>query len=384
MKKVSAVLAIFLTIIAAVVGSMPLAYGQSSPLASPDAKSSSSREKHVFIIILENKGFDETFGPKTNAPYLAHTLRSRGELLTNYYAIGHLSLDNYIAIISGEAPNPETQADCTSRYSEFSPVDDTFDSDGQISGKGCIYPPEVLTITDQLDAKGLNWRGYMEDMSRPCEHPQLNQPDDHVHAVAGDQYATRHDPFVYFHSIIDNQQRCDEHVVPLVELDTDLSKVENTPNLVFITPNLCNDGHDGPSSICAGGGLISSDQFLHKWVPKILASPAYEQAGILIITFDEAEVGVIDNQIDPATTDARSCCNEPSGPNTQNPGLVGPGGGRVGAVMLSPYIKASSTNDTPYNHYSLLRGLEDVFGLEHLGYAQKPKPTPFNDLLDTK
>src|SRR3954447_26267346 len=68
--------------------------------------------KHVFTIVLENKGFDETFGPGSTAPYLSQTLPSQGELLTQYYGTGHASLDNYISMVSGQAPNIVTQADC--------------------------------------------------------------------------------------------------------------------------------------------------------------------------------------------------------------------------------------------------------------------------------
>src|SRR5256714_14378063 len=76
--------------------------------------------KHVFTIVLENKGFDETFGPGSPAPYLSQTLPSQGELLTQYYGIGHASLDNYIAMVSGQAPNPDTQSDCNF-YRDFLP-----------------------------------------------------------------------------------------------------------------------------------------------------------------------------------------------------------------------------------------------------------------------
>ena len=67
---------------------------------------------HVFVINLENKGFATTFGANSPAPYLAKTLRAKGNLLTQYYGTGHESLDNYQAQISGQGPNPQTQADC--------------------------------------------------------------------------------------------------------------------------------------------------------------------------------------------------------------------------------------------------------------------------------
>ncbi|MGH7880299.1 MAG: alkaline phosphatase family protein, partial [Candidatus Binataceae bacterium] len=164
-----------------------------------------------------------------------------------------------------------------------------------------------------------------------------------------------------------------------------LKSVATTPNLVFITPNLCNDGHDGPSAICEGGHLKSADRFLQRMVPKILESPAYRQDGMLIITFDEAKVGYdLVHAIDPAKTDATACCHEPAGPNVSQPGLTGPGGGRIGAVILSPDVKAGSVNDTPYNHYALLRGLEDLFGLDHLGYARDHRLNSFDAVFNLK
>jgi hypothetical protein len=109
------------------------------------------------------------------------------------------------------------------------------------------------------------------------------------------------------------------------------------------------------------GGLESADAFLQEWVPRITSSAAFQQDGLLLIMFDEAETG------GPSSADA--CCGEVPGPNSPLPGISGPGGGRVGAVVLSPYTAAGTTNDTPYNHYALLRSLEDMFGLDHLGFA---------------
>ena len=179
-------------------------------------------------------------------------------------------------------------------------------------------------------------------------------------------YATRHNPFVYFHSIID-APICNTNVLPLDGLEADLASVKTTANFSMITPNLCDDGHDATCGDGSPGGLVSSNVWLQKWVPKILASPAFKKDGLLIVTFDEAEaVG--------GDADATSCCNAPKPPNVDNASVIppGPGGGRVGAVLVSPFIKPGSTNATPYNHYSLLCSLEDVFGLEHLGYAGQP------------
>jgi phosphatidylinositol-3-phosphatase len=318
--------------------------------------------KHVFVIVLENESVGTTFGPGTPAPYLANTLVSAGAFVPNYYGIGHASLDNYIAMISGQAPNPATQGDCQT-FSDFVPSGPTT-ADGQAVGSGCVYPASVQTLPDQLEAAGMTWRGYMESMgsdptreSATCGHPAVGAIDNTQVETSLDQYATRHDPFVYFHSIIDNPARCAAGVVPLTQLAGDLSTYASTPNLSFITPDLCNDGHDPSCANGGPGGLAAANAFLSAVVPEIVASQAYQRDGLLAIVFDEA------------TGDSTACCGEQTGPNTAAPGGNGPGGGDTGAVLLSPFIAPRTVTQTAYNHYGLLRTIEDLFGLGHLGYA---------------
>src|SRR5262249_49582959 len=161
---------------------------------------------HVFIIVLENKNFDETFGANSAAPYLAQTLTSMGEFLRQYYGTGHLSNDNYVAMVSGQAPNADNQGDCMI-YSHFVGAPG-LDANGQAVGQGCVYPTHVMTIANQLEVRGLTWSAYMEDMgntpareSATCGRPALDSLDGTQTATAADQYAARHNPFVYFHSI---------------------------------------------------------------------------------------------------------------------------------------------------------------------------------------
>jgi len=314
--------------------------------------------RHVFVVNLENKGYDETFGPDSPAPYLSRTLRDQGQLLTQYYGTAHNSLPNYIAQLSGQGPNAQTQADCPV-YSDFVQIGTV--APGQAVGTGCVYPAGVQTVADQLEAAGLTWRGYMEDMGTPCRHPQLNGQDDTQQAEVGDQYAARHNPFVYFHSIIDSPT-CAERVVDLENLPTDLAKTSTTANLTYITPNLCHDAHDSPCVDGRPGGLVTADQWLATWIPKIRAAPAFKRDGLLVVTFDEAETGNSDG--------AAACCGEGPGPNSPLPGIYGLGGGRTGTVLVSPFLRPGTINNTAYNHYSLLRTIEDGFGLAPLGYAQ--------------
>jgi hypothetical protein len=354
--------------------------------------------RHVFVIVLENEGYDNTFGSPSADPYLAGTLPSEGALLSQYYGIGHNSNDNYIAMISGQAPNPSNQADCPV-FADF-PTTATVAADGQISDSGCVFPTPVTTLADQLDQAHLTWKGYMEDMgnipsreSAVCGHPAVGAPDLTEVAVSGDGYATRHDPFVYFHSIIDDASLCDTHVVPLgsstgalptgtpagvTGLATDLRSVSTTPNFSFITPNLCNDGHDAPcrNQQASTSAPANVDAFLRTWVPLITGSPAFKKDGLLEVTFDEADV----DGGNPAN--ATACCNEIPGPAAAQPGLYGPGGGRIGAVLISPFIKGGTVSTVPYNHYSTLATIEDIFGLATLGQARTVSATFGQDVFN--
>lgn len=208
----------------------------SSPLSAAPGKPDSARDhrmQHVFVIVLENEGFDVTFGPNSKAPFRSKTLTSEGVLLNQYYGTGHVSLDNYIAMLSGQAATPDTRNDCQV-YADFVLTGTT--PDGQAIGSGCVYPSSIKTLPDQLDASGKTWRGYMEDMGNDptreaatCGHPTLNTKDLTLAAEApstsvplGDQYASRHNPFVYFHSITDSP-KCNENVVNLTHLPQDLA-----------------------------------------------------------------------------------------------------------------------------------------------------------------
>lgn len=333
--------------------------------------------KHVFIIMLENKSYDETFGYLSAAPYLSLTLPAKGALVPNFYGVTHFSLGNYLALISGQGSNPATQLDCQT----FTPVlPGTIGADGQAAGNGCVYPATVKTIADQLTGTGLSWKGYMEDMANgagqphTCRHPAMGAKDLTQKARLGDQYAARHNPFVYFRSLLDSGA-CASRDVPLDRLSGDLASAARTPSFSLITPNLCNDGHDSPCVDGRRGGLAGINGFLSTWVPRILASPAYRSGGLLAVLFDEA-----------GGTDASACCGEPPFPNAMgtNGGVFpGPGGGRTGAVLLSPFIDPGTIDLSPANDFTTLRSLEDLFRLGHLGYAARPHLSTFGSDLYT-
>lgn len=307
----------------------------------------SSKPGHVFVINLENKGYYKVWGEGSEATYLSQTLRSQGVLLSDYYGIAHNSNPNYLAQISGQASNAMTRNDCPT-YAPFQQTGTA--APGQVEGTGCVYPASVPTVAGQLSAAGKTWKGYMEDMGSPCRHPDLGAKDTNQNAKVGDQYATRHNPFVYFESITSSPD-CQSHVVDLGELAGDLRSVATTPNLSYISPNLCNDGHDSPCVDGSTGGLAAADAWLSQQVPAILASPAFKQDGMLVITFDESE-------------------GKTTGPTGLLPG--GTAGGKIGALVLSPLTKGGTTSDRAYNHFSLLASIEDAFSLPRLGYAGAP------------
>jgi phosphatidylinositol-3-phosphatase len=393
------------------------------------------RIRHVFIIVLENKNYADTFVTSTQDPYLRQTLVPMGALLTQYYGTGHVSLDNYISLISGQAPTQDTANDCVpgliGNSGNFNDVAQTgWAAQGQVVATGgCVYSTKVKTLVDQMTQAHLSWRGYMEDMGNDpareratCGHPPIGVGTDLTNGAEapstavplGDAYATRHNPFMYFHSIIDAKS-CDTNVVNLKRLPADLKQTRTTPKLVFITPNLCNDGHDGAGTgaagtICANGqpgGLASSDAFLKTWVPRILAAPAYRQDGLLIITFDESSFVTPSVSKNPITGQrtvtitypGQTCCHQQPGPNlagvrpttmtvVNTPAVVTNlvmqdyGGDRIGAVLVSPFIIPGSTSAQPYNHYSLLRSLEDILRLGgHLGFAADDPRSGY--MLDT-
>ena len=300
--------------------------------------------KHVWLIIMENKSYDATFTGLNKNTYLWKTLPKQGALLKDYYGTGHFSLDNYISLVSGQATQPDTQADC--------PFYDTFSGHVSTSGtlksnpnfgqlvsakgpnaaagsNGCVYPSSVKTLFNQLDANHVSWKGYAQDLGNPdtgsaphsagtavCGAPfkkpgaagstaQANPGS----ANATDQYVPKHFPFPWFDSVLKSGDCNAKHIAnvfsPSGGLFHDLQKPSTTPSFSWITPNNCSDAHD---AVCHGnnlsggfsdpntpnapinftGGLYAGDQFLQHIVPEIEKSAAFKDGGLIDITFDEA------------------------------------------------------------------------------------------------
>jgi len=336
--------------------------------------------------MLSDQPYASVFGPSSPSPYLSQTLEHRGELLVRYYAVAHQQLANEIALISGQGPTVETAANCPT-YSDIVPA--TVGADEQVTGHGCVYPSSTQTLPGQLTAKHLTWRAYVEGMDEggtgggagtdgACGHPALGAagggaPIPAATPPAGQAYATWRNPFVYFNSLIDSS--CASNDVGLNKLAGDLANAKNTPSFSYIAPDLCHDGGPTPCAAGAPAGLGAAEGFLKKVVPEILHSKAYKEAGLLAITVDEA----------PSSgefADSSSCCGQPQFPNLPaSSSRLGPeGGGQVGALLLSPFIKQGVSQE-PFNHFSLLRTIEELFAVKRLGYAGGAKVSSFEPSL---
>ncbi len=300
--------------------------------------------KHVWLIILENKSYDASFTGLNKNTYLWQTLPQQGVLLKRYYGTGHFSLDNYISLVSGQATEPDTQADCP-YYDSFSGTLErkgslfTNRNFGQLASSagpnaaagsnGCVYPSSVPTLFNQFDEAGVGWKGYAQDLGNPdasgpahdagaqyCGAPYATpgatgstaQPNPGS-ANATDQYVPKHFPFPWFESILQSGDCDSRHIANLFDpsngLYHDLQSEASTPAFSWISPNNCSDAHD---AVCHGnnlsggfadpstpnppvnytGGLYAADSFLEHVIPEIEASPAFKDGGLIDITFDEA------------------------------------------------------------------------------------------------
>jgi hypothetical protein len=342
------------------------AKGKSEKPPSPTASTKLPAIAHVFVIMLSEQPYAAVFGPESKARYLSRTLERRGTLLVRYDAVAHGGLADELALLSGQGPTAQTAANCPT-YDDVVPA--TPAADGQALGDGCVYPLATKTLADQLRAKRLSSRAYVQGLGEaagqpsPCAHPQLGQSDPSAApSASGGPYATFRNPFLYFHSLTDSTA-CASEDVGVGALRADLASAKRTPSFSYVVPDRCHDGNPTPCTPGAPAGMAPADAFLAQIVPTILASKAYRQSGLLVITVDQA----------PASgelADSSSCCGQPSYPNLPSAQAgVGRGGGTVGALLLSPFLKGAVTSQAQYNHFSLLRTIEDLFALKHLGYA---------------
>ncbi len=363
----------------------PAAASKPAPKPAPAKKPTTlPKIKHVFLIVLSDQSYAGVFGPESQAHYLVGQLEPKGTLLARYDAVAHEQLPNEVALISGQGATPQTAANCPS-YTPIEPA--SAGADGQVLGQGCVYPVSTPTLPGELEAAHLRWRAYLEGLGEgpahvpACSHPVLGQADPTTPPAGGTSagasapsgaYATYRNPFAYFRSLTASGA-CARSETGISQLQPDLAHPASAASLSYIVPGLCHDGDPTPCTPGAVAGPAGADSFLRRVVPEILASGAYKQNGLLVITTDEA----------PSSgefEDSSSCCGQPAFPNLGALGVspIGRprGGGAVGALLLSPFIKGPASSAEEYNHFSLLATIEDLFGVKRLGYAGLSAVTP--------
>ena len=263
-----------------------------------------AKPPRVVTIVMENREASAVLG-SPDAPYV-NRLARRYAVATASYGVAHPSLPNYLALTSGSTQG--ITDDCTD----------------------CVA--HGRNIVDQLEHAHLSWKAYMEGLPRAC-----------FRGAASGVYAKRHDPFMYYEDVANDRARC-RRVVALAHLYTDL-RTGHLPTYAWISPGLCNDGHDCDTA--------TADRFLSALVPKVLAGLG--PRGVLILTWDEGTTG-------------RGCCG-------------GARGGRIATIVAGPGARHGARMSRAVDHYGVLRTVEDRLGLPRLGRARDSRSGSLRPLL---
>jgi len=252
---------------------------------------------HVVVLVMENEESTDVLG-NSAAPY-ANALARRYGLATQSYAIAHPSLPNYLALTSGSTQG--VSSDCTDCH---------------------VAAPNIV---DQLEGAHISWKAYLEDLPHPC-----------FRGSEAGGYAKKHDPFIYYDDIARSQPRC-RRLVGFPQLAADLRN-GRLPTYAWISPNLCDDGHD-----C---GVAGADRFLSHTVPVLLRGLGPH--GFLVITWDEGRT-------------SRGCCA----------GVAR--GGHIVTILAGPDVRRGSRSRQPVDHYGTLATIEEALGLPLLAGAGDPR-----------
>jgi phosphatidylinositol-3-phosphatase len=284
-------------------------------LASTVSATPMNNIKNVFVIVFENHNWSSIIGTRS-APYINKTLLPMASHAKAYYSPPglHPSLPNYLWIEAG---------------TNFGIADD---NDPSVNARST-----TAHLVTQLAAAGVSWKSYQEDI------PGTNCP-----LTAFNLFTPRHNPMLYFRDVTNNNNfgsvYCIKHVRPFSELAADLRN-NTLPQYVFITPNVCNDGHDACAPL--NNPIAQTDAWLKNNLPMLLNSSAYKNAGAIFITWDEAEKGDVP----------------------------------IGMIVLSPFAKGNGySNSVRYTHGSLLRTVQEIFGVSPL-LGDAAKQSSLSDLF---
>lgn len=348
---------------ATVISAVTLVVSAVAPVASQAAAAESPLPPyaHILVIVAENKGYELIIGPDSAAPNINRLAHEYG-LASQFFAEVHPSEGNYVAMLGGDTFGIH---DDDAFYCRAG-VHDRWCAQAEAAGYA-NHTLQARSLMDQLQGRGLTWKAYMESLpaagSLAIRWPTADQP---AAGLPTQLYAAKHNGFLNFQRVQQDPARAAK-IVDFEQLYRDLDS-GHVPNYAHIVPNQCNDmhGRDKAAAVpadCRKGetrALIArGDRVIGELVDRIRRSPLWSapQNTAIVITFDE-------NDKDERRGPDQGCCgNDPKS-------LANAGGGRIPTVVITNHGPRGVIDDTPFNHYSLLRTTESAFGIsEYLGHA---------------
>ncbi|OUL18052.1 alkaline phosphatase family protein [Nostoc sp. 106C] len=302
--------------------------------------------EHIFVIVEENKSYDQIIG-NSNAPIINQLAKTYG-LASNFYGEVHPSEANYIAMLGGSTfgihDDDAFYCQVGSKY-QFCPSSHRSDyANHTITAKSLI---------DQLEQKGLTWKGYFEDIPTPGSKAVF--APNKIRAL----YASKHNGFMNFKKVQDDPN-LPSKIVGFDQLAKDLQS-GNVPNYSHIIFNQCHEMHGLQECPNLQQLIKTGDTTIGKVVQQITTSKFWNSSGnnAIVITWDE-------NSNPLVKKGTQGCCGFDPKSNANF------GGGHIATVVITNHGPRSVVDKTPYNHYSLLRTTEDAFGIsEYLNQANE-------------
>ena len=341
---------------------VPTVANATGPARHAVVRADGTRLDRVFIIMLENHGLNDVIGdPATpNITNLAETYAQA----TQYYGVTHPSEPNYIAATSGSTwwTNNDSPANVFNH----------------------------TNIVDELTARHISWGAYMQAM------PSVGYTGASWPSSSTALYASKHNPFVLYGDILSNPAAL-EHVKPYTSLAADLTNPFTAPRYVWISPDECDNMHGGIYSAVPGFADTpcpysnapgdandealkrDADNFVAATVHTIMTSRAWTPHSAIFIISDEGDYTA--NAVNGGWESPAGCCDSPIAPagdpdiNAAWPGGLY-GGGLVPAIVIDPSGPHAYANGIAFNHYALLRTIEDAWGLPELGFTSDHAQVP--------
>ncbi len=277
--------------------------------------------QHIFVVMMENTNYDQIIG-NANAPRINALAQTYG-LATRSYGVTHPSEPNYVATIGGDYFGIQDDAPFSS------------------TTNGVNHTITGPSLASQLDTAGLSWKTYQQSLPYPG-YDGTQYP-----TTGAALYASKHNPFMNFASIQQSQTEL-QKIVPATALTPDLQSVATSPNFSFIAPDQCHDMHGTSACTDATTLVKDGDAYVGHLVDQIEGSPVWSTGNTaIVITWDE----------DDFSPTNLGCCD------------ANPGGGHVATIVITNHGPRGIQDNMPYNHYSLLRTIEDAFGLGCLQHS---------------